>query len=523
VPFDLDLTESVLLIGSKEEYRLTVRVFDSAFDLTQPRGKQYWGPQPESIFYTPSSGIWQNVWLESVPSLKIADSSHGTILFPELQKGSIDARIAVQGRRAQQKCFVELKVSLGGHEISTSGRKELPLNEGFIRFDQPMRLPKDRVQGMPEEWGQQHLLGNLDSFRDGIALWSPDHPALYDLTMTLFNSSNQPIDSIQTTVGMRSLTWTRGDGTLRLNGKPYFHALFLDQGYWPETLMTPPSASSLKEDILLSKRMGFNGCRKHQKVEDPLFYYYADRLGFLVWGEMASPYNFSLDMVERFNQEWMEAVKRDINHPSIVAWTPVNESWGYTDLGGQARQRDHIRSLYYMTKTLDPTRPINDNCGWEHVITDLSTFHNYADARGMSERCVSLPAILTRGRNMFLGPIHGPNGEFDPGSQHTRGAPILCTEFGGVNISVQNDDSRKGNWGYTTAKDSQDLLKRVEDLIMAVVKEGHVCGIVWTQFCDVEQEMNGLYTFDRKEKIPSREMKKVIERARRAYFGEVEA
>ena len=207
----------------------------------------------------------------------------------------------------------------------------------------------------------------------------------------------------------------------------------------------------------------------------------ADKLGFLVWGEMASCYKFSVDMLDRFNQEWTEMVRRDINHPSVVAWTPANESWGYPDLSKNTRQRDHLRGLYYMTKTLDPTRPINDNCGWEHVVTDLSTFHDYAGAPGMAERCASVQSILGRGKNMFLAPVYGPDGSCDDGSRHQRGAPILCTEFGGVNIASKDDHGRKENWGYTTAKDSADLLKRVENIVMGTVKEGHICGVVWTQ------------------------------------------
>lgn len=239
----------------------------------------------------------------------------------------------------------------------------------------------------------------------------------------------------------------------------------------------------------MTKALGFNGCRKHQKVEDPAFFYWADRLGFLVWGEMASAYNFSMTGTSRFEQEWLAMVRRDLNHPSIVAWTPVNESWGYPDLGGSARQRDHIRSLYYQTKVLDPSRPINDNCGWEHVCTDLSTFHDYADARGMHERCVSLHATLTRGKNMFLSPIHGSDGAVDEGSRHVRGTPVICSEFGGVNIAVKNDEGRKDNWGYTTASDPKDLLRRLEGLMMATVGGGHVAGVVWTQVTDIEQEM----------------------------------
>ena len=134
-----------------------------------------------------------------------------------------------------------------------------------------------------------------------------------------------------------------------------------------------------------------------------------------------------------------------------------------------------------MTKTLDPTRPINDNCGWEHVVTDLSTFHDYADSEGMAERCASIPSVLGKGKRMFLDGIHGGGGMYYEGSKHERGAPIMCTEFGGVNIASSVDKDQKENWGYTTAKDSEDLLKRVERIVMATVKSGVVCGVVWTQ------------------------------------------
>jgi beta-galactosidase/beta-glucuronidase len=153
---------------------------------------------------------------------------------------------------------------------------------------------------------------------------------------------------------MRSVSWQNGDGTFRLNGKPCFQTLVLDQGYWPETGLTPPSQEALKLDIERAKNMGINGCRKHQKVEDPVFLYWADRLGFLVWGEIADAYEFSDEYIARFDTEWIEAVKRDINHPCIVAWTPFNESWGYPSLKDSIGQRNHIRAVYYMTKYVSP-------------------------------------------------------------------------------------------------------------------------------------------------------------------------
>lgn len=170
------------------------------------------------------------------------------------------------------------------------------------------------------------------------------------MELRLYDEKRGIADKVKTVTGMRSLSYTAGDGSFRLNGRPYFHALVLDQGYWPETGLTPPFQGALRSDIELAKKMGFNGCRKHQKVEDPLFLYWADRLGFMVWGEMANAYEFDAEYVERFNEEWVAAVKRDINHPCIVAWTPTNESWGYPNLGSTSEQRNHLRSLYFTTK-----------------------------------------------------------------------------------------------------------------------------------------------------------------------------
>ena len=486
VPFDLDLTDAIASHAHSSEYRLTVRVFDSASDTSQPRGKQFWGPVPESIWYTPSSGIWQTVWLEGVPRLRIGDSSSGTILRShDIDGGALDARMAFTGRRTREACSVMVEVSLAGVAVGSSGLRELPPDEDFVRLGADMRLSEKQFRQLPQDFLQDIPRDDRACWRNGVALWSPEHPTLYDITIRLFNQTDELLDEVKTTAGMRSLNWTKGDGTVRLNDQPYFQALLLDQGYWPDTLLTPRAQESLKQDIQLSKAMGFNGCRKHQKVEDPVFLYWADKLGFLVWGEMASCHRFSVDAVDRFDQEWMEAMRRDINHPCIVTWTPANESWGYPDLGSSIRQRDHLRSLYHKTKTLDWTRPINDNCGWEHVATDLTTFHDYSDADGMAKRCASVQTVLSTpppsGHEIFVKSYHGPGGAYDKGSEHQRGAPILCTELGGVNVASVDDPSQRTNWGYTTASDSKTLLKKVEDMIMATVKSGVVCGIVWTQ------------------------------------------
>ncbi|KAF1839483.1 glycoside hydrolase [Decorospora gaudefroyi] len=518
VPFDIDITDA--FVNGKTQ-RLTVRVFDSAHDITQPRGKQYWKAQPESIFYTPSGGIWQSVWLEAVPNVRIGDASAGTLLWSnDIDSGQLHAIIKILGRPAGHAYSVELEASLAGVLVTKTDKFDLPRDSDTVSFPVNMRLSQPQTSRLPASLTSGAPLVDLTAWHKNLALWSPEHPTLYDLTIRLYSStSSAPIDTISTTTGMRSLHWDAS--TFRLNNQPYFQALFLDQGYWPSTFMTPPSPSACKTDIELSKKMGFNGCRKHQKVEDPAFHYWADRLGFLVWGEMANAYAFSEEYCDRFDQEWREAVMRDRNHPCVVAWTPVNESWAYTDLHTNKQQRDHIRSLYYATKVLDPTRPVNDNCGWEHVVTDLTTFHDYVDGEELTKTCSTLEGIMKTKSNRptFLPPIEG---SLDPGSKHVPGAPVLCTEFGGVNIARSaggaGDEDRKRDWGYTTATDPKDLLKRIDKMMTGIVGGGHCCGFVYTQLTDIEQEVNGLYTPDRKQKLDAAEVRTIVEGVKEKYL-----
>ena len=354
VPFNVDLSDAVAATaaptGKPSAVRLTLRVRDSPSDTSQPRGKQYWGPEPEDIFYTPTSGIWQSVWLESVPSVRLGDGSDGTVLrSDDIQGGSLKCKVAVTGRPAAAKFSVEVRAALGGVAVTT-GKAELPKDKEFATLDLNLRLSPQQLQALPAEITQKYPPGESRYWSNGLALWSPESPILYDIELSLLDGNGAQVDQVSMVTGMRSISHTTGDGTLRLNGKPYFHALVLDQGYWPETGLTPPSQASLKADVELSKKMGFNGCRKHQKVEDPLFHYWADKLGYLIWGEIGNAYDFNDDYVARFNAEWIEAVKRDISHPSVVAWTPVNESWGYPDLKGSQVQRQHLRALYHLTK-----------------------------------------------------------------------------------------------------------------------------------------------------------------------------
>ena len=352
IPFDIDITDAIKVSRASrgQELRLTIRVRDSPHDLAQPRGKQYWGPESESIFYTPSSGIWQSVWLESVPGVRLADSRYGTVLRSnDIDTGILHAKISTLGPTVGQRYRIELEVSFAEH--SFRNRIEELSESNYVNFDIDLHVPQEILGSLPNGPLKDAPLDDRRCWRDGLALWSPEHPQLYDIILKLVNvQTGELLDEVHTYTGMRSLNWNNNDGSFRLNDHPYFQALVLDQGYWPFTGITPPSPESLKDDIILSKSMGFNGCRKHQKVEDPIFLYWADKLGYIVWGEMANAYKFDDEYVSRFNQEWTDAVKRDINHPCIFAWTPVNESWGYPLLKDSVEQRIHIRSLYYMTK-----------------------------------------------------------------------------------------------------------------------------------------------------------------------------
>jgi beta-galactosidase/beta-glucuronidase len=483
VPFDVDLTDAVELSRLRDipgQYRLTIRVHDSPDDLTQPRGKQYWGPKPKDIFYTPSSGIWQSVWLEVLPASRIADGSGGTVIrATDVKDGEMHASIAVLGK--YRGYSVELSVGIGDliiardkQNVKNTGYADITLSARFF-WDGAGPLPRNKASAAAA------YLNRKNGKDKGIALWSPEEPFLYTLRVTLYNESGDTIDKITTTTGIRCLDWTSGDATFKLNGAPYFQALVLDQGYWPDTGLTAPTPLHHAFDIHAAKSMGFNGCRKHQKVEDPRFLHFADVMGFIVWGEMANAYEFSGRYVERFDAEWRAAVRRDINRPCVFAWTPVNESWGYGALASSARQRAHVRSLYHAARALDPSRPVNDNCGWEHVATDLLTFHDYAEAAALAETCASAAGVLAAksGRDVV---VAAAAGDGPGGPACAPGAPVICTEFGGVNIRpAEGAESKSDDWGYHTAEDPDDLLQRIMSLMTGIVAGKIVCGFVYTQ------------------------------------------
>jgi beta-galactosidase/beta-glucuronidase len=331
-------------------------------------------------------------------------------------------------------------------------------------------------------------------------LWSLERPRLYDVTFTL-KKGTETLDTVKSYFGVRKVAIESGRVTL--NGRPVYLKFVLDQGYWPQSTLTPPTDEAIQFDIKATKEMGFNGARKHQKVEDPRYLYWADKLGFLVSGEAANSYLYDETYVARFNREWTEAVLRDINHPSIIMWAPLNESWGVPNLR-DARQQAHLRTLYHLTKSLDPTRLVIDNEGWQHTeATDLFAVHDYtANYEGLAARWKHVEA-----KPGAAVPPHAPP-YLAPG-QVNNGTPLYLSEFGGIAFVLPGEQAPPEGWGYSgIEKTSEAALARLRGQYQAI-KESPFAGICYTQLTDVEQEINGLMTYDRKMKFSAEELRKI--------------
>jgi beta-galactosidase/beta-glucuronidase len=432
-PFSAEVTADM----RDGENVMLVRAEDALADKTIPRGKQYWKPTPEGIFYTPTTGIWQTVWLEPLPKHHIRHLDiHG-----DLEAGALTVSADAEGR-------MELTARLQGTVV---GRWSGPAGTARINLDR-------------------------------VAAWSPESPTLYNLEARLFDGAGDETDRVETYFGMRTVE-TR-NGCFLLNGEPYVQRLVLDQGYFPGGLMTAASDTDLRRDIELAKDLGFNGARKHQKIEDPRWLYWADVLGFLVWSEMPSFHEFSAEAAARLASEWKAAMLRDRSHPCVVAWVPANESFGLDSLDDASRAA-FLMQLYKMTHELDSTRPVVSNDGWEHALTDLCTLHDYGKPEELKRRYRSLQALAQSDS------AHAP---YLPGYGY-QGEPVLVSEFGGLKLAAS------AGWGYQEVPDRTRFLETYRALIQALMSPGPVEGMCYTQLTDVEQEQNGLLTADRVQKI----------------------
>ena len=461
-PFCADITEA----ANAAEVELVVRAGDDPQDLAKPRGKQDWHLHPHSIWYPRTTGIWQPVWTETVPATRIAKVRW----TPTLERWELGLEASMSGVPRDD---IRLRARL------TAG---------------PLLLADDTYQVVAGEVQRRIALSDpgIEDYRNEL-LWSPERPTLIQVHLQLLDDAGALLDEAWSYTALRSIG-VQGDRFV-LNGRPLALRLVLDQGYWPNTGQTAPDDAALRRDVELAKAMGFNGVRKHQKIEDPRYLYWADALGLLVWEEMPSAYRYSAKSVERLTKEWAAVIDRDWSHPCIVAWVPFNESWGVPDLPDSPAQRHYVQALYHLTKTLDPTRPVIGNDGWESVATDIIGIHDYDDRLveiakrygGATERMSHLFRKERPGGRMLI------LGDSTTHPDH----PVMLTEFGGIAYSPA-----ESAWGYSRAGTAEDFAERYTKLLAIVRSLPALAGFCYTQFADTYQEANGLLFADRTPKFP---------------------
>lgn len=483
VPFSADVTE-VLAAGGEQV--LVVRAEDQPTDAHQPRGKQDVEPGPHNVWYHRTTGIWQPVWLEPVPSRRIdrvrfvTDVDRGVLgVHVDLVKGRAGDRLVVRVTR-RDETLADDSVAVTPTSVVNGVQREIEVLPAGVKLN-------------PRAW-----------------LWAPEHPNLMDVTVALVDEEGELVDSVDSYVGFRSVGTSSRRFTL--NGHPYYLRLVLEQGYWPRSLLAAPSAEALRREVELVKELGFNGVRVHQKVEDPRYLYWCDRLGVAVWAEVPAAYGWSDTAVTRSATEWLDVLRRDASVPSIVTWVPVNESWGVPNLQTDPAQRAFVQAMYSLARAVDPTRPVVGNDGWEHVATDMLTVHDYAaDGQTLRDRYGSRSALeesLT-GVQPYYRPLVLPGFVVEQ-------QPVLLSEFGGISYRAG-----EGAWtGYGSVDDEEEFQRRYADLLGAVLDSPVLAGFCYTQLTDTEQERNGLLTADREPKADIAVLRAATRRVAAAVPGD---
>ncbi len=478
-PFTADITSAL----REEEQEVVVRAEDQPTDLTQPRGKQHWEERHRRIWYRRTTGIWQPVWLEPVPETHIA----ALRWTPDLGRGLLGLHVSLN-EEPDRPLALRVRLSHGGSAFATD---TYILERAEARRDIGLALTGDN-----QDWE--------------TILWSPIWPNLVDAELTLLDG-DQVLDEAQSYAGLRSVGFS--NGRFLLNGLPFYLRLVLEQGYWPESQLAAPCPEALRREVELIKALGFNGVRIHQKVEDPRFLYWCDKLGLLVWGEMANAYVFSPKAVGRLTREWMEVLERDYSHPCVVTWVPINESWGVPSLEHDPAQRNYVRSLYYLTKALDPTRPVIGNDGWQHVASDVWGVHDYSlDEQTIRER-YGTPEALERTLYQVQPHYH----TIVLPESHREGQPVVLTEFGGISYKP----AKGASWyGYGTVQSPDEFVAKYEEIVGTVLTCPTVAGFCYTQLTDTEQETNGLLTKDREPKLDVERVRRINQCPSKAVPGE---
>jgi len=450
------------------EQVLVVRAEDQAGNRRQPRGKQYWTQPPAEVWYHRTSGIWQPVWLEPVPRTYVASIRWDSRLEDE----QVRVRAEIRHRGPTR---LRLRVELLAH--------------GVVLVDDAITVlgdEVDRVFAIPA--------GGPSITHSGELLWSPEHPNLIEARLTLLDEDGV-VDRVGSYLGYRSVRTS--DNAVVLNGSPYFLRMVLAQGYWPESHLAAPDSEALRREVEVIKELGFNGVRVHQKVEDPRFLYWCDRLGLVVWVEMPSAYEFASTVVSQLTREWIEVIERDRNHPCVIAWVPMNESWGVPNLIRSAPQQALVRVLRDLAYALDGTRPVLGNDGWEVLESDIIGIHDYTtDGAMLRDRYGDAASV----KNTFEGPWPNFHRLTLPGFV-PDGQAVILSEFGGITLRLDDAHGTAGGYGYGAVSNPAALLDKYTELVRAVLASTVLAGFCYTQLTDVEHEANGLLTAEREPKI----------------------
>ena len=466
-PFSVDITD---YLNGKENV-LVVRCYDG-LETAVPRGKQHWEGITYGCFYYPNSGIWQGVWLEFFGQDCIENYS----LKADVDNRSVKGEIHTMYGTADE---AEIVLTFNAKILQKQ------------RFGLSQKRPRFTVDLADKAFDFNGLL------------WSPENPNLIYADFILY-VNGKPCDSAHTRLGIRKIHIDE-NGTICLNNKLLYQRLILDQGYWEESGLTPPSAEALKKDIELAKAMGFNGARKHQKFEDPYFYYYAEELGFLTWCEMPSALTFCEEEIAAITREWQEILSVAKNFTSNICYVPLNESWGTRAIGTDKAQQDFARSLYYLTKSIDGEKLVSANDGFENVNpTDIVTIHDYEIAKAeqfpVKYKDGEYDGLYPQGFRLFA-----------EGNTY-EGQPVLFTEFGGMALKAEQ---KNDTWGYSEGEESADsFYAHLKELLQGIAQT-EFQGYCYTQLTDVQQEINGLLYADHTPKFDSKKLKSIFEIGKR--------
>ena len=465
--FQVDITPYV---KAGQTHNLVVYVESDVRSTHQPSGKQNLQFASYACNYTRTTGIWQTVWMEAVHP----EGLQSVQMIPDIDQQQLIIR---------PRFYKEL-----------GGKLEVTL--------------KDNGKVVSKETVAANSLSTVILPVKKMKTWSPENPFLYDVELRVIDKAGNVVDEVKSYAGMRKV---HIEGKkIYLNNQPYYQRLVLDQGFYPDGIWTAPSDEALKKDIQLSMEAGFNGARLHQKVFEERFYYWADKLGYLTWGE-ASSWGMDCNDIEtarNFITEWTEIVERDRNHPSILIWTPTNEEF-WPDRVQYPRL---MQDLYKLTKAIDPTRPFHGTSGGSHIATDIWTVHNYEqDPAKLKEllyndgKLMEAPKweIQLMPKNIGFNGLKYTDQYTFP--QYKHDMPYLIDEFGGIkwNPSQQMESAQNTSWGYGEPPHSlEEFYARLEGLVNTVLSlSDHVWGYCYTQLTDVEQEQNGIYYYDRSPKF----------------------